>query len=56
MASPEAVDLVARMLVYPPEARISAAEALEHTWLRKLGTLGVLALLVRKYKCGHMYI
>ena len=39
MASPQAVDLVARMLVYPAEARISAAEALEHTWLRELGTL-----------------
>ncbi len=44
MASPQAADLVARMLVYPPEARISAAQALEHTWLHELGTLCVRAL------------
>jgi len=35
-ANPLALDLMAKMLVYDPNARITAAEALEHPYLKEL--------------------
>lgn len=34
LASPDALDLISRMLVYDPERRISAVEALAHPWFK----------------------
>jgi hypothetical protein len=34
VATPDALDLISRMLVYDPERRISAVEALAHPWFK----------------------
>ena len=33
--SPQAKDLVTKMLTYPPDKRISAEEAYKHEWIQK---------------------
>jgi serine/threonine protein kinase len=36
---PTAVDLIQRLLVYPPDSRFKAADALKHPWLLNDGPL-----------------
>jgi len=37
--APTAIDLIQRLLVYPPDSRLKAADALKHPWLLSNGRL-----------------
>ena len=37
--SPEAKDLVKRLLTYDPDKRISALDALNHPWVKRMATV-----------------
>ena len=34
--SPEAVDLIQKLLIYTPDSRITASQAIKHPWFKEL--------------------
>lgn len=34
--SPEAVDLIQKLLIYNPDSRITASQAIKHPWFKEL--------------------
>lgn len=53
--SPSALDLLWRFLVYPPERRLKAREALRHPWLLE-GTPTLLPESITPDNCPHPHV